>query len=307
MKKILVVYHSADFDGIFCREIARKFLENRGSEVRYVGWNFGDAPVVFSPEEKVYVLDLPVDASLGIIVSDIRSIQLVCPHLVWIDHHITSIQSHSSFIPGYRINGVAACRLAWQFFISSAEENSGVEVCVPTISDFKSRLVPEPRAVRLAGEYDIWDKRDPDAELFQFGLRSVPVESLDWSVLLGPTKQANLCINELLNKGRPLQEYRQSENESIILAKGFDLEFEGLTFLACNHAKCNSFLFEKGIKDHHQALLAFSYSGKNREWVISLYAIEGRERDLTPIAKKYTGGGHPGACGFGIKELPFTL
>lgn len=38
-----VIYHSADFDGIFCREIARKFIGNE--DVNYIGWNFGDAPI----------------------------------------------------------------------------------------------------------------------------------------------------------------------------------------------------------------------------------------------------------------------
>ena len=39
--KTTVIYHSADFDGIFCREIARYFLPK--SEL--IGWDFGDEPV----------------------------------------------------------------------------------------------------------------------------------------------------------------------------------------------------------------------------------------------------------------------
>ena len=33
--KTTVIHHSADFDGLFCREIARKFLP--GAEL--IGWN----------------------------------------------------------------------------------------------------------------------------------------------------------------------------------------------------------------------------------------------------------------------------
>ena len=36
--KTTVIHHSADFDGIFCREIARKFLP----DAELIGWDFGD-------------------------------------------------------------------------------------------------------------------------------------------------------------------------------------------------------------------------------------------------------------------------
>ena len=41
--KITVIYHSADYDGIFCREIAHKFLP----DAELIGWNFGDVPLPF--------------------------------------------------------------------------------------------------------------------------------------------------------------------------------------------------------------------------------------------------------------------
>jgi len=38
------------------------------------------------------------------------------PGLVWIDHHKSAIEKYGATTPGYRIDGVAACRLAWQWF-----------------------------------------------------------------------------------------------------------------------------------------------------------------------------------------------
>ena len=46
-----VVYHSADFDGVFCREVAKRALGEDG--VRYEGWNFGGAPLEFPAEGEV--------------------------------------------------------------------------------------------------------------------------------------------------------------------------------------------------------------------------------------------------------------
>ena len=51
-----VVYHSADFDGVFCREVAKRHLGDVG--VRYVGWNFGEAPLEFPAEGVVVVMEI---------------------------------------------------------------------------------------------------------------------------------------------------------------------------------------------------------------------------------------------------------
>ena len=39
--KTTVIHHSADYDGIFCREIARKFLP----DAELIGWDFKDEPL----------------------------------------------------------------------------------------------------------------------------------------------------------------------------------------------------------------------------------------------------------------------
>jgi hypothetical protein len=58
--KTVVIYHRADFDGIFCREIAKKFLP----EAELIGWDYGDPLIPFPQEGSVYVLDLsPVACS----------------------------------------------------------------------------------------------------------------------------------------------------------------------------------------------------------------------------------------------------
>jgi len=123
--KTTVFYHSADFDGIFCREIARKFLP----DAELVGWDFKDEPLPI-PEGQIYVMDLPVDRLFGMDFtkliagpSPIDPVRLFVESLgriIWIDHHKSSIESHPKDIYGYRIDGVSAARLAWQFFTHPA-------------------------------------------------------------------------------------------------------------------------------------------------------------------------------------------
>lgn len=306
MSKTLVVHHSADFDGLFCREIARKFLP----DAELVGWDFGNAPLEIPSGRSIYVLDLPVDQVFGFKYKpeDVGKAPPQHPAgLVWIDHHKSSIETHPQAIPGYRIDGVAACRLAWQWFNRQADngkDSFGVPYPLPQKQHFIDRVVGEPFAVRLAGEYDIWDKRDPNAELFQHGLRSQELSDVNWGVLLSVGLESGEFVSRLLSQGKCLQYSQAKQNESIIKSIGFDLDWEGLRWLACNHARYNSLLFTAGLKPEHDACFGFKWTGS--DWSVSLYHAPGKEHhDLSKIAVKHGGGGHRGACGFQTKSLPF--
>lgn len=290
-KQIVVIYHRADFDGLFCREIARKFL---GETAEYIGWHYGDATPEVSPHVTLYMLDISVAGLMD------------HPGLVWIDHHKSAMEQYPATIPGYRIDGVAACRLAWQWF-ATGHPGGGAEIHdLPQKEHFISREVAEPLAVRLAGEYDIWDKRDPDAELLQHGLRSRELTQDVWRMLLEQTPHPlGGVVNGLLIDGRILQYAQTKQNESIIKDLGFTFAWEGLTFLCCNHARYNSHLFTAGLKPEHDACLGFKYLPCG-QWEISLYHAPGKEQhDLSVIAKKHGGGGHRGACGFRLNTLPW--
>lgn len=324
--KITVIHHSADYDGLFCREIAKHFLP----DAELIGWNFGDA-ILKIPPGIVYVMDLPVDRVFGFKFEDmnngeqpeaIKQIGYMAGlgTLIWIDHHKTSIVSHPTDIPGYRIDGVAACRLAWQWFSKHSQlfhpAAGSFAVPLPEKQAFIDRCVTEPESVRLAGEYDIWDKRDPDAEKFQHGLRSQVINQKKWEwMLIGDTgpdqaipKRYNSVVLGLLNDAKIVQFVRDNEYRDVITSQGFDMQWEGLTFLACCSHECDirSHLFVAGVKPHHDALFGFTYTGK--EWRVSLYHAPGKEHhDLSLIAKRMGGGGHAGACGFLTKTLPFSI
>ena len=294
--KTIVIYHKSDFDGIFCREIARKFLP----QAELIGWEYGEPTPVVALGDQLYILDLSVP--------DLMS----HPKLVWIDHHKTAIDKYSAKIVGYRIDGVAAWLLAWQWF-APRMRSGDLPSQLPVKQDFIDRKVSEPLAVRLAGEYDIWDKRDPDAELFQHGLRSRELNENMWNLLLVSEARSedqvdigSVAVEALLEAGEVLQYAKTKENASIIKNLGFTRQWEGLTFLCCNAAQYNSFLFVAGLLPEHDACLGFKWVGT--KWSVSLYHAPGKEHhDLSQIAVKHGGGGHRGACGFTCDTLPFNL
>lgn len=299
--KTVVIYHKSDFDGIFCREIARKFMP----EAELIGWEYGEPTPNVPPVCDLYILDLSIDELMD--------------HggLIWIDHHKTAIEKYPATIPGYRIDGVAACRLAWQWFAFLQRgldpHRNQLDPNLPGKGQFVDRQVAEPMAVRLAGEYDIWDKRDPDAELFQHGLRSRELTESMWMLLLAEAHEkigdregcGELTVRVLLEAGESVAYAETRKNELIIGNNGFTRQWEGLWFLCCNAGSYNSHLFTAGIQPEHDGLLGFCLR-KDGMWSVSLYGVPGKpDVDLSAIAKKYGGGGHKQACGFKVDKLPF--
>ncbi len=300
MSKPTIIHHSADYDGIFCREIARKFLDvdhdRRGDVTPVIGWDFGDEPVEWPAAGLVYVLDLPPSC-----LKLPRSMDEVKERLVWIDHHRSAINQFGP-LPGLQLDGVAACRLAWHYFTTVVDDAHPHPYA--TVPQFRERQVSEPRAVTLAGEYDVWDHEAShgDDVTFQFGLDTE--RAINWEELLGDGPFADHYIDILLESGAAAQQCFATRDAAVIQSRGFDLTFEGLRFLALNTARCNSQSFEAGVKPHHEGLLAFYWSGM--AWHVSMYGVPGRpDVDLSVIAVRHGGGGHRQACGFESSSLPW--
>lgn len=279
-----VIYHRADFDGEFCREIARLFLPN----AVLIGWDYGDSTPVIPEMARLYILDLSVPGLME------------HADLVWIDHHKSAIERYPADITGYRIDGVAACRLAWQWFRTAGSTLSPEGL--PELEDYRARTVPEPLAVRLAGEYDIWDHRDPRAALFQHGLRS---QELEWNLLLDERTERNAYVEHLLDCAKYIAYSRRNGLQRLLAEGAFLLEWQGLRWIAINAAGLASDAY--GLAEgSYDAGLSFTWSPKKRKWKVSMRALR-PDLDLSGIATAHGGGGHKAACGFETAVLPFSL
>lgn len=318
--KTTVIFHSADMDGIFCREIARKFLP----DAELIGWDFGDGPILL-PGGRVYILDLPVDRVFGgdFSKNDDTAKSLAVwarDNVTWIDHHKSSIDTHPTDIPGYRIDGVSACRLAWQWFSiaqhnAQNQTNEAHQLPLPFKTEFVDRMVSEPLAVTLAGEYDVWNHEQSGGDdiAFQFGLDAQ--HKIEWDWILQEGEDNHPHIRGILDDGKAAMRCYGKRDADTMRSRSFKVSFAGLSFLALNTAKCNSNTFaaldvpETG----HDALMAFCFTGKS--WMFSFYhANHRKELDLSQVAVKYGndpefgklgGGGHRGAAGCRMNKLPF--
>lgn len=310
MKNIAIIYHDADFDGKLSNEVCRYHLRNLYTEanIHSYGWDYGrPVPVPhgasegiddFSGYDQIYIVDLSVDELMA--RPELRD------KIVWIDHHKTAIDKWDARSPltsapftGYRIDGVAACRLCWQWFQWSLTPCDGV----PVKQHFIDRKVDEPSLIRLAGEYDIWDHRDPDAKALQFGLRSLDQQGFSalvhYQFACGPAEQVDeLYLKPVIKAGHAIKSYCDKQNDEYSATCSRTLDWEGLKFCALNIGqRGNSDLVRGGLKPEHQAIFAWRHTGDGV--LVSLYHAPGHEDlDLSAIAKRCGGGGHRGACGF---------
>lgn len=304
---IAIIYHSADWDGKLSNEVCRFHLAKQypGATISSIGWDYGQPVPLLDPKahDQIYMVDLCIDALME--ETPIRE------KLIWIDHHASAIEKWGDSLRGIRIDGVAACRLCWQWFVyyTNRPGNPGVNEHPEPLTKamFVDRIVNEPELIRLAGEYDVWDHRDPLALPLQFGLSTFNVDGFNVGGLEalireqfndGPFKLT--LLEDAVEKGRLIKIYIDKRNAEHALAHAVTVKLSGLTFCCLNVGqRGNSQMFTAALKDEHQACLAWWHTGKQVS--VSLYSIAGKSTDgILEIAQSFGGGGHKGACGFRI-------
>lgn len=273
-------YHSADLDG----KCAGAIVKYHHKDVELIPINYGNEYDLDKIEqgETVFMVDF------GFQPFSLMEKLNAKADLIWIDHHKTALRDAKE--ADFNCNGMldvemAGCELTWKYLFPNK---------------------PIPRAVMLLGRYDVWDHgHDPDIMDFQYGMRledTEPDNQEFWQRLF--TKQGQTI--DIIKTGRTILSYQRMQNEIYIKARGFDVEFEGLRFIACNAGLTNSLLFDSIYNEEcYDGMMSFSMR-KNMGWTVSMYSTK-KSIDVGAIAKKHGGGGHPGAAGFQCADLPFKI
>jgi hypothetical protein len=127
---IAIIYHDADADGRLSNEACRYWLNrlHPNANIHSYGWDYGrpvPQPIQlgdWAEFDAIYIVDLSVDELMA--RPELRD------KIVWIDHHKSAIEKWEANLPlvpgpfaGIRIDGVAACRLCWQWFTHECFKN----------------------------------------------------------------------------------------------------------------------------------------------------------------------------------------
>lgn len=295
---ILVIYHSADLDGVCSAAVLTKHWNNRNRVVDCFGWTYGD--------------DLPEDINSLAVRSGfsrkgkIKSV-FVCDvsfgddterifrkwgddgiEVVWIDHHKSAIfdKRGNKALPdieGFRSVGKAACELTYQFL--NKKTNKGV-----------------PRVVQYLSVYDVWDQDRfvwNDVMKFQYAARAKC--GLDVGKVMDLIDISLDQFIKMLEEGNAIIRSNYVRNENQCSSFSFEGRICGYSAICMNTLDFNSTTFDSVYdKSKHDFMIPFAVlpNGKVR---FSLYSTK-KGSDCSIIAKKFGGGGHKGAAGF-VLEL----
>ena len=163
---------------------------------------------------------------------------------------------------------------------------------------------PLPVAIQLLGEYDVWNHTDKRTLPFQYGMRLIenthPNNIELWSTLV---QGSGKLVNQIVHDGHIVYIYQRQLYRKYIKATWFDVELDGLRFIASNAQLVNSQLFDSMWDDKvYDGMLIFGF--RSGRWNVSMYSTK-ENIDVSVIAKNRGGGGHKGASGFQCEKLPF--
>lgn len=332
--KVAVIYHRVDCDGIMSLAVCRFGL--RGLyDIDEIGWHYGD-PVPerdWSLYERIYMVDICIDQ----IVADSN----LWSKLIWIDHHISSIEKfggqdlvvmdqdgfrQSLFndfnptnqpIAGIRMTGIAACALCWQWFFRDRTETS-----LKAMKAVFLRFRDVPWLLELIARYDVFDRTREESRFANLALWS---EYLDGATACLENIENELRVHysttdedpdddeirayggyfckKLVAQGSILAKYIDRQNTSLFKRLAYNFKFRGIEFCVANTTE-NSYFFEQNCPPENkaEAFMRFTIES-NGEVTVSMYHRPGFEHhDLAAIAASLGGGGHKGACGFNLTK-----
>ena len=220
------------------------------------------------------------------------------------DHHksIEPILNDNNIMGLYGDDNIAGCELCYINFISAS-------------------IVPE--WVRLLSIWDTWNDSnkyywDKMVKPFQMGIRTFDTNPetdngmsfWNWWLTLQNNKNETPTMNllfkdrrvkDIIDIGNKIIKYQNKMNEEL-MNRSYDMKWEGLNWIVVNGFKGSPQFDSKWDNIKYDAMMSFYYNGDKSEWGISLYTTK-KDIDLSIIASKWGGGGHPQACGFRINNI----
>lgn len=281
-KKILIIYHRIDYDGLCSMAITKSALIKlyEGDVfVEIFGFNYGDNALdidsILQSNDEIYLVDISLPPADMIKLAQSGKV-------VWIDHHITQIQESENYgysgLPGLRANGTAACELCWNFFYP------GQEV---------------PLGVLYMSHYDTWrhDMYSWENEIlpYQYGLRTE--FSLNAVKFYSHLESILRETDKYISTGASILKYLNGAWKGSVKGYAFDVtiagKYKGICLLTCTFGSSQ---FDS-VKDQYDAYVCVNRKGPDL-YNISIYVNERCDFNAGEFMKtRYSGGGHSAAAG----------
>ena len=276
MKSIVVLYHKNCPDGFGGAWTAwRKF----GDKAEYVPVSANTLPERLPTGKEVYIIDNSYSRDI------MQKLEKSNKSLVVIDHHMSQKDEVSSFPQNVFDVTHSGSVLAWKYF-------------------FPKKSVPF--LLKYVEDRDLWIHKMPHYQEIRMYIDSFPLSFLEWNKLYKVLETSEGRKNCLKEGGAILRYWDTLVQEAV--GNAYLVSFEGHAILAANvgtaklHSTVGHFLHTK------QPPFALTWYEDGKEARVSLRSND--TFDVSKIAKKYGGGGHPRASGFRFpveKKKPWKI
>lgn len=346
--KVLIIHHS-DADGRLAAEICERYEERRPGndsiaidllEVDYkspledlINSHLEDSYDVpnhdISYYDRVYLLDYSISNK-----ENIKYISKLAEDgfdIIWIDHHISSIDSinnsdeHTSEllrnIKGLRVINTSGSMLSFLYFNAEYDlidkrdiekfrkiNNSYTQIERFVIEKLWGKYLPKFPELMVLMYVDAWDIWDNDTTLGWDEVRYAHI-ALENSTVSDFTNliDSEKPMSKIIDIGKTVYYISAKRNE--VLCKSFGFEFPIVVTdvhgekvykaFALNYPLTNSELFGSRM-DEYDICMPFYFNGTN--YTYSMYSTK-PDIDCSTLCRYYNGGGHPKAAGFVRDEL----
>lgn len=274
---MLIVSHKDCFDGLVSSFIARNALIEEHPDLRIVPMYYSNPVALpeYTPGETIYVLDFSFSGHH--LVNYFKDAAKV----VVIDHHGDAIDEILEY---FQTNELPA---NVELILDTAHSGAGL-----TWNYFHPARTP-PKWVMHAQDYDLYQFKDPGTRAYMqcLGLIEQTIEGFGEFI-----QQDYLSILSngqiLLRKQQAMIDHHLKSDVSIIV-------WEGYTIPCVNVPRyITSAVGEALCKDHPFAMMYFDRGDGVRHF--SLRSKKGGV-DVSALAKRYGGKGHPSAAGFDVQ------
>jgi len=239
--------------------------------------------------ERVYFVDYSFKKDT---VWQLEEILKKTKDVIWIDHHTSSFKLEEELpwtkdIKGIRQDGISGAGLTYMYL-------------------YNCKFNDLPYYIQLVSDYDCWlYKYEPNTTYFKIGLGTEDNDALDdiWKALYESFVDdvcLSISVGTLIEKGKIIKQYIDSENTFYRKHYSYETEIEGLKCLVVNK-KSNSWVFGDKINEY-PLVMVWVFNGIKYSY--SIFSVD-KNIDCSKIAEKYGGGGHRGAAGFSSDELLF--
>lgn len=272
MKDALCIYHGNCFDGFGAAWVIRRAWNGNGL---FHAGVYGD-PLPDVDDRNVILVDFSYPRDMLVSLSHRAA------SVTWLDHHASVSEDHAAFTSLALPGEGAAMRGIFD------EKRSGAGLAW----DYCNRGVPRPALIDYIEDRDLYRFALPDSRLVHAALSSYPFDFQTWDQLMV------WPIREFIAEGVTLERKHLRDIATLLPVVQRTMRIGGHTVPVANLPM--TMTTDAGNDMAFSAPFAACYWDTPRGRVFSLRsAPDGL--DVSRIAEKYGGGGHPHAAGF---EMP---